>query len=177
MSTFFQYTSIDVVQNMNQAISVMRSASKWMKESGKKVSKWWRLENLNSSFLLQYAKPEEFYVVLIGGVPGAAAVLQSNQNSQDWEPVDGDKHGFALYIHWLCIDHRFAGKGLPKIVVDFAEQQAHQNNIDVLRADTNANELKLRGIYENLGFTLINIKQEDYRQTAFYEKRFSHSTS
>ena len=59
---------------------------------------------------------------------------------------------------------------MPQLIVDFAEQKAIENNIDFLRADTNAQIMKLRKVYENIGFNLVSIEQEDYRQTAFYQK-------
>lgn len=166
-------SSVDFVQDMDLAISVMRSAGRWLLESGKKPSKWWKLENLNRNFLLQYAKPEEFYVALMNGKPVTAAILQLNQNSQDWQSIDKNNPKAALYIHWLCINREFAGMGLPKIMIDFAAKKAWDNNVNLLRADTNASEMKLREIYEELGFDLAGIEQEDYRRTAFYEKRIS----
>lgn len=162
--------SVRIVQDMEKAISVMRSAGKWLLESGKKPSKWWQLQNLNVEFLLQYAKPSEFYVVLVNEKPAAATVLQINQNSQDWKSVDKNQNLSALYMHWLCVDHQFTGMGLPKLLVDFAEEMAKEKRVNFLRVDTNAEELKLRKIYENLGFDLLSVEQEDYRKTAFYQK-------
>jgi len=161
---------IDIIQDMDQAISVLRNVSRWMEDSGKNPSKWWKLENLNSDFLSQYAKPEEFYVALVDKKPAAAAIIQANQNSQDWSFIDKGKSTTAMYIHWLCVDRQFAGMGLPKIMVDFAERQARDRNIKLLRVDTNADEMKLRSIYEKLGFHLVTIKKENYRKTAFYQK-------
>ena len=162
--------TVEISQDVNNAIAVMRNASKWMKESGKIVSKWWDLKNLNSKFLLNYAKPEEFYVALVDSKPAVAAILQLSQSAQDWKSVDKGKSKSALYMHWLCVSREFAGIGMPKIMVDFAEQHAKQNNVKFLRADTNADVMKLRKIYENLGFELVTIEQEDYRRTAFYQK-------
>lgn len=141
-----------------------------MQESGKEVSKWWKLENLNSEFLLQYAKPEEFYVALVIGKPAAAAILQLSQSAQDWHNIDKGQPRPALYIHWLCVSRKHSGKGLPKTMVDFAEQKARENGISLMRVDTNAKEKKLREIYEGLGFELAGVIQEDYRTTAFYQK-------
>ena len=151
----------------------MRSAGKWLEESGKNPSKWWKLENLNPEFLLKYAKPQEFFVALVNEKPAAAAVLQLNQNSQDWKRIDKDQEKKALYIHWLCVEREFKGKNLPKVMIDFAEKKARENNINLLRVDTNASETKLRKIYEKLGFRLVAVEQEDYRQTAFYQKKIS----
>lgn len=170
MSKNVQQESIAFVQDMDQAIAVMQSAGKWMKESEKNPSKWWLLENLNRTFLLRHAKPEEFYVGLVDGVPVVAAVLILLDNNEVWRSVDADRPQRALYIHWLCVDRRFAGQGLPKLMVDFSERLAKKNGIGMLRLDANADKEKLQNIYEDLGFRLVGTKQEDYRRIAFYQK-------
>ena len=165
--------AINIIQDMNLAISIMRNAGRWLEESGKNPSKWWQLQNLNPEFLLKYAKPQEFFVAMVNKKPAAAAILQLSQNSQDWQSIDKNDSQKALYIHWLCVEREFAGKNLPKVMIDFAEKKAKENNINLLRVDTNASEMKLREIYENLGFSLVSVEQEDYRQTAFYQKKIS----
>lgn len=98
-----------IKQNTEDAIWVMREAGKWLLDSGKHPSKWWQLENLTKEFLLQYASSEEFYVLYKDGEPAAAAILQLTQHSQDWESVDHGQSSPAFFIHWLCVDHTFAG--------------------------------------------------------------------
>lgn len=161
---------ITFIQNMDQAIGVMRDAGKWLSESGKNPSKWWKLENLNRTFLLQHAKVDEFYVGLVGGVPAVAGVLLFLENDQDWKSIDHDHPKRALYIHWLCVDRQFAGRNLPKVMVDFAARLAKKNDTDLLRLDANADKKKLQNIYEDLGFRLVGTKQENYRKRAFYQK-------
>lgn len=156
---------------MDQAIGVMRSAGKWMKESGKNPSQWWQLENLNQEFLLKHAKEDEFYVGLAGGVSAVAAVFILLEDSPEWMSVDKDHPQRALYIHWLCVERRFAGQGLPKQMVDFAECLAKKKGVKLLRLDANVDEKKLQDIYEDLGFRLVGTKQEDYRKTAFYQRK------
>lgn len=160
-----------VVQDIDKAIYVMHNAGKWLLETGKNPSKWWQPQNLNRGFLLQYAKPQEFFVALVNGKPAAAAILQSAQGAHDWQDIDKGRPQSALYIHWLCVDRQFAGMGLPKLMIDFAKRHAQEKNIKLLRVDTNADEMKLRKIYEDLGFHLVTIEQEDYRKTAFYQKK------
>lgn len=155
---------------MDQAIGVMRKAGKWMKASGKKPSKWWKLKNLNRTFLLKYAKVDEFYVGLISGIPAVAAVFMIIDDNQDWETMDQDNPQKALYIHWLCVDRKFAGRNLPKLMIDFAQRHAKKNGVPLLRLDANADKKKLRDIYEGLGFRLVGTKRDDYRKTAFYQK-------
>lgn len=161
---------IEIVQDMNTSISVMYHAGTWLETSGKNTSKWWKPENLNQQVLLQYAKPDEFYTVLVNGEQAASAILQMDQNSQDWKCIDKDNPISALYIHWLCVERKYASTGLPKVVMDFAEQTAIENDVSLLRADTNAEIMKLRRVYEDVGFDLVSIEQEDYRQTAFYQR-------
>ncbi len=161
---------MEIIQDIDKTIEVLRDAGKWMKESGKPVSKWWDLKNLNKEFLLQYAKADEFYVLLLDGKPAAAAILQINQNGQDWESIDKGNSPKALYIHWLAVVSAFHGQNLSKEMVKFAIQLAKKNNCSVLRVDTNADETKLRELYLHLGFMLVGEEKEEYRTTAFYEK-------
>jgi len=165
--------SVKFTQDMDLAISVMRNAGEWLLGSGKNPSKWWQPQNMNREFLSQHANPEEFYVGLVNERPAIAVILQFDQRNQDWTSIDKDQPKKALYVHWLCVHRQFASKGLPKIMIDFATKKALENNIKLLRADTNANEMKLRKIYEDLGFALIAIEKEDYRETAFYQKEIS----
>jgi GNAT superfamily N-acetyltransferase len=163
----------EVVQDVDKAIAVMRDAAEWLEASGKNPSKWWQPSNMTRAFLLQHAEPSEFYAVLVDGQPAAAAILQDNQRNQSWESVDGKTSPPALYIHWLCVARRFAGKGLPKLIIGFAERQAAAKGLQYVRVDANAGETRLRKIYEDLGFKLAAVVKEDYRQTAFYQKKVS----
>lgn len=139
-------------------------------DSRRRPSKWWHPDNLNKDFLFQYAKPEEFYTLTIGDKPAAAVVLQVDQNAQDWAVIDNNAQVPAMYIHWLCVSREFAGQDMSKKVVDLAGKLAAQQNVNILRADTNAEESKLRKVYESIGFELAGVADEDYRSTAFYQK-------
>lgn len=59
---------------------------------------------------------------------------------------------------------------MPQKLVDFAVKKAKKAGISLLRVDTNASEIKLRELYEELGFSLVGIVDEGYRETAFYQK-------
>lgn len=171
MTKNVQQETITFIQDMDQAIGVMRSAALWMKESGKNPSKWWRLESLNREFFLRYAKQKEFYVGIINNVPVVAAVLMIIENNQDWRFIDMDVPTKALYIHWLCVDRRFRGRGYPRRMIEFAQDLAKKDNVFLLRLDANADKKKLQDIYENLGFKVVRNKQEETRTSAFYQKK------
>lgn len=162
--------SIQFVQNMDLAISVMQEAGAWLLEVGKQPSKWWQLQNLNKEFLSQYAKPDEFYVAMIDGEPAAAVILQSEQNSQDWPEVEQRFDRPSLYIHWLCVARPFHGLGLPKKIINFAEHQAKKKRLSALRLDTEAEEKKLCDLYKGSGFKLVTELDEEYQKTALFQK-------
>lgn len=164
--------TINFTQDIDKAIAVMYNAARWLEDSGLKPSKWWRPQNMNRDFLLRYTEPDEYYVVLIDGQPAASMVLQETERNQSWQTVDGNKPQKALYLHWLCVHRDFAGKNLPQHMVDFSQKLAKKKKIKFLRVDCNADEIKLREVYERLGFKLIKIVKEEYRRTAFYHKSF-----
>lgn len=162
--------SIKIIQNVDQAISVMHSAATWLLKSGKKPNKWWQPQNMNHDFLLKHAEQNEFYVAIVNGKPAAAVILQNNERNQSWKSIDKENPKQALYLHWLCVEREFASKNLPKVMVDFANNLALKRNIKLLRLDTNANESKLREIYKNLGFSLMGIEKNETHNTAYYQK-------
>lgn len=162
--------NLKIVQDEDKTISVMHGAGKWLKDSGRKPSESWQPQNMNKDYLLKHAESSEFYAALIDGKPVAGMILQDNQRNQSWKSVDKDKKIVALYVHWLCVDHEYAGKGLPGVMIDFAAKFAKTKGIHILRLDTNAEEPKLRRIYEELGFNLRSTEKEGNHVTAFYEK-------
>jgi len=170
MDIRLHHKSISIIQDIDKAILVMRSAGKWLLESGKNPSKWWQLQNLNREFLLQHAEPDEFYVVLIDNKPAAAAILQNSERNQSWKSIDKQHPQLALYIHWLCVNRKYAGKNLPQILVDFACTQAKNKGLKLLRLDASADEEKLINVYKKLGFHLMGTEQEDNWTTAFFQK-------
>ena len=102
---------------------------------------------MNLDFLGQYAKPDEFFVAIVEGRPAAAAIIQQEQTAQDWSSVDKGSPPKAMYVHWIAVEREFAGKGLPTILINHAEKLALENDISVVRLDTNSDEPKLFNLY------------------------------
>lgn len=163
-------SSIQIIQDVDRAISVMLDAAMWLHTSGKNPSKWWQPENMNRKFLLQHVEPDEFFVALMDGMPAASIILQDSERNQSWKSVDKDIPQPALYIHWLCVARKFAGIGLSKVMIDFAGEEARKRKFSLLRLDTIADGKKLRNLYESLGFQLMGVQQEEDQKTAFYQK-------
>lgn len=161
---------MEIIQDTEKAISVMHEVSVWMQKSGMNPSIWWKPENMNRSFLLQHAEPNEFFVALVNNKPAASVILQDSERNQSWKSVDGDNPKKALYIHWLCVARDFANQGFSKTMIDFAAGEASKRGVKLLRLDTDADEEKLRKLYEGLGFHLMGIEGGQKRRVAFYQK-------
>jgi ribosomal protein S18 acetylase RimI-like enzyme len=170
-----QSPSIGVTQDTDASITVIRHVAEWLQKTGLETDGWWDPANMNLDFLGQYAKPDEFYVAIVDGEPAAAAIIQQEQTAQDWSSVDEGSTPPAMYLHWLAVEREHSGEGLPKVLIDHAEELARQKGLPVIRLDTNADEPKLCKIYEELGFKRVNVISEAGHNTALYEKTVESS--
>ena len=160
---------MNIVNDPQKSIEVMHNVGTWMQKNGLNPSKWWQPENMNQEFLFKHAEPEEFYCLLENQNPAGSVILQESERNQSWQPIDGEDTKKALYVHWLCVHRDFAGHGIPQQLIDFAKTQAQERGFPRLRLDTDANEEKLCGLYEGMGFKLAGTENEGDHTTAFYE--------
>lgn len=161
--------SVNIIQDIDKSIEVMLDAAKWLESSGKEPSVYWQSKNMNRQYLSKHAEPNEFYVAMIQDQPAASMILQNSERNQSWQAVDGSKPKKALYVHWLCVNREYAGKNLPRTMIDYAVQKAKSMNLKLLRLDTQADNIKLCQIYEKLGFHLTGRETDDKGfRTAFY---------
>jgi len=163
-------SEIIIIQNFGQSIEVMHEVGMWMEKAGLHPSQWWKPQNMNKAFLFQHTEPEEHYVALANGIPAASMVLQETERNQSWKSVDGEKPKRALYVHWLCVARKFAGKGLPNVMIKFATNEAQKRGFKLLRLDTDADEEKLCSLYIKLGFKMMGTEKEGDHKTAFFQK-------
>jgi ribosomal protein S18 acetylase RimI-like enzyme len=167
-----KFSNLHIIQHMEKSIEVMFNAGTWLHEIKQKPSKYWHPKNMNRHYLEKYADSDEFYVATIDGQAAASVILQETERNQSWKYIDKKNPQPALYIHWLCVDRKYAGKGLSDIMIDFAKQQAVKRGFENLRLDTHANENKLCHLYESLGFQLMGIDGEN---TAYYQLKTTYN--
>ncbi len=162
-----------VENNQIKAIEVIKHAGECLKQSGKDVSYWWDPKNLSASFFNDFSKPEEFYVMVKDGKTAGAVILQTEQTLQDWSSVDGVglvNRSRAVYVHYLAVEREFAGKGISQMLLDFAKKLTREKNRYLIRLDTNADEPKLKELYEGYGFKAVGeLDEEDGHRTVLYE--------
>lgn len=161
--------SREIIVDKAKAIKVIKNAGQWLKDSGREVSFWWEPSNLDSDFFSKFAKDNEFYVVLENGKPVGAAIIQEAQNLQDWSSVDVESYTPAIYLHYLAVERDWAKKGISDSLLDVAKEIAKAEDVNLVRLDTNADEPKLRGVYEDYGFKPVKELDEGDHRTILYE--------
>ncbi len=75
-----------------------------------------------------------------------------------WDERDKDA---AIYIHRICTNPDFRGRGFVKIITDWAMAFATNNGLDYVRLDTWQDNTRLHQIYLNAGFRYAGKKQID----------------
>lgn len=149
---------------MQNAIYVIREVSAWGREKGYRVwpEEWLTMEEL----VTPDAGPENFCIGVLDDEIVCAFILQWTDH--DYWP-EAPKYE-AAYLHKFCVRRRFAGKNMTKTVIEAVKEECRKRGIRYIRLDTALDEKKVRKIYLNAGFKIVDII--DYpngRSMALYE--------
>lgn len=109
------------------------------------------------------------YIALLDRSP-AGTVTLTNEDTRMWGPALGDDKT-ARYIHKLATRNQFRGQNLGGRIIDWAAGQTIGDGRSRLRLDCSIDDRRLCGLYESLGFTLVNnlVLPTGYN-AALYEK-------
>ncbi|MNB97075.1 Acetyltransferase (GNAT) family protein [compost metagenome] len=159
MNNCFEVSRGDV----ETAINIMKEVTAWGRSVGLNV---WNDEHLTKEKLLVGVNEDNFYIGKVLDENASCMILQWN-DALFWPRA---KENEAGYIHKLCVRRDYAGNGLSEKMVEFAIDECRKRNIGLLRLDTGWNKIKLRYLYESLGFELVgNIVLDDRGEFALYE--------
>jgi ribosomal protein S18 acetylase RimI-like enzyme len=147
---------------VDNAIFIMREVAKWCIELDLNM---WKLEELTREKLIKGIKEENFCVSRINDEAAASMILQW-YDPYFWPHLKENESGF---VHKLCVRRKFAGMNLSKKMIDYAMNECRKKGISYLRLDTDAENPKLCGIYEGLGFIQVDKKKLGSRNYALYE--------
>jgi GNAT superfamily N-acetyltransferase len=109
----------------------------------------------------------EMYLARLDGAPAGKIVLQRQ------DTLWSDDAGKAIYVHGLATHRDFAGKGIGRALLTFAERVAADAGKAYVRLDCNADNPNLRAYYERAGFTHRGDVALPHRVASRYEKRIS----
>lgn len=109
---------------------------------------------------------ETLYVYEDGGIIKGIIVLNEYQDKEyedmKWEFNSG-KH---LIIHRLCIDPKYQGQGIARLLVDYAERRGKALGYESIRLDAFVNNERACNLYKKLGYKAVGIVE--FRKGKFY---------
>lgn len=145
-------------------LELRHAAEDWLLE--REIDQW-RPREVPLAAIEQQVADGEFFVVSSAAsntTVGALRLLWSDP--EFW----GDDDGRAAYVHGLVIDRRFAGRGLGRDMLTWAEHRARDAGAAVLRLDCAATNLALRRYYVNFGFTEVGERHFEQFSVTLLEK-------
>ena len=112
--------------DLPHAIAILREAAQWLidREQG-----LWTPD----SFTPQKLEPfiSDFHIAWVGPDP-AAVVSLTFEDKLFWPEISP---GDSIFVHKLAVARKYAGRGLPAAIFDYAEHLARQKNLRHIRLD------------------------------------------
>jgi GNAT superfamily N-acetyltransferase len=133
--------------NANRALAILREAAAWAAQAGIGV---WSQDELRESDFLAAAAAGELVLGFERGEAAATMMLQT-VDPVYWPEAEPDS---ALYIHKVAVRRASAGRGWLPRLIEFAEQDARERGLPMLRLDT-IHRPKMQAMYERFGFVVL----------------------
>lgn len=143
--------------------SILIEAATWIAERGAPL---WPMEQLAASALAADVAARHFALAMVG----TEAVGTARLTRDDPECWPDAVPGVAVYVHRVAIRRAWAGRGLPGMILAWCARQAQGLGCSYLRLDCDARRLKLRGLYEGLGFRFHSERRVGHHTVARYER-------
>jgi GNAT superfamily N-acetyltransferase len=142
--------------------NLLEEAAAWLHARG--IDQWHMGDWLRPLLAARIAQGE-VHLARHEGEPAATLTLQWS-DGETWGPMPDD----AGYIHGFAVRRAYAGQGLGRALLAWAERQVADTGRSFLRLDCMARNLALRAYYERVGFVeRRDIPTDDW--SALYEKR------
>ena len=129
----------------------------------------WEPGELPREWLIACIERGETYLASLDGEPAGMVILQDSD-----EAVWGAQPSDALYVHGLCARRLYAGRGVGRAILRWAEEQVGARGRMYLRLDCMAENAKLRAYYEDAGFRHVADKtyeKDPSWRSSLYKKR------
>ncbi|HWY97918.1 MAG TPA: GNAT family N-acetyltransferase [Bacteroidia bacterium] len=72
-----------------------------------------------------------------------------------------DDNQFSIYIHRIATNPKFKGKGMTRLIIDWAKAHAKETGRKYIRMDTWADNKNLADYYIKCGFNIVGYRQID----------------
>jgi len=127
-------------------LQVILEATQWLRSQG--IDQWqvpWDLPWIEWRISLG-----DFYCAFLEDEDSMAAVVRLLWSDEDMWVSDDVQAG---YVHSLAVRPKFAGRGIGRQVLRWAEEMCRLNGRDVLRLDCIAHNSRLHEYYRRQGFS------------------------
>jgi GNAT superfamily N-acetyltransferase len=101
------------------------------------------------------------YIAIHKGVIVGTITVDERADPEFWRP--GDNPPAALYVHRMIVRRGFAGQGIGKILLDWADKLASARGRWLLRLDAWQSNKALHRYYESQGFSQVRILRFEHR--------------
>jgi GNAT superfamily N-acetyltransferase len=136
------------LEDVPDADRLIREAADWLTQAGKTL---WGSEETSHDALLQVARAGE----LVMGRVEDEAVSCMYLHGEDREFWPHTAPGEAFYVHRLAVARAYAGQGVSRLMLGWAEGEAKRCGRAHLRLDCEP-RAKLLALYRDAGFVRID---------------------
>jgi GNAT superfamily N-acetyltransferase len=142
-------------------------------DMNKKGLKHWNSTYPGPDLIQQDLREGAIYVVKDKGVCKGLFTLNDKEPEEYSQVNFPDNGAKPLFLQRMIVHPKWQGKGIAKMMIDFAQQHARENGYNCLRLDVYKPSEGARSLYEKQYFQEIGSFQADYQKIPFicYEKR------
>lgn len=145
---------------------ILREAGDWLRARGMPL---WDDEELRPARLLPSRVQHRYCLARRGADAVGTARIQWADEELWPEATSGE----AVYVHRIAVRRAAAGTGIPKALLDFADEVARTRGASCVRLDCDASRTRLCELYVSLGF----YHHSDLRVGTFSVRRFERHLS
>ncbi|MEE1673163.1 hypothetical protein SNR37_002577 [Agarivorans aestuarii] len=145
-----------------QFCELLMEAASWFESRGEPL---WKFHQITPHSLLANHRLDEMYMGYIAGKPVAAMILNNRSGAIEVEP---EVKRESLFMHKLTVNRDFAGKGLAKLMVDWARCYALNQGFTLLSLICNCRDERLRWTLSQFGFNEVEQLNAQYQLQRYF---------
>jgi GNAT superfamily N-acetyltransferase len=149
-------------QDVRALAEILQEAARWLEDRGMAM---WQMDELRPSRIAEEVNSGLFFLAERDGEAAGTIGFQL-EDKLFWPDTEQEDSAF---IHRLAIRRRFAGGDVSSALILWAIARAHSLGRRYLRLDCEASRLRLREIYERIGFRFHSNRQVGPYFVARYE--------
>ena len=138
-----------VIENLNNAVNIFYSAIKKMKAN--KIDQW--DENYPTIDVLRKDILEESAFGFFVKGELIAYIALNNEYDPEYDEVNWMlNHDNSMIVHRLTVHSKYQNRGIARVLMQYAEEYALNNNYSGIRFDAFSKNLKALYFYRKLGY-------------------------